>query len=441
MEQYIDPIENPKAQDNNRALWKGVIISIFVLVLLIPISYIRELITERATRQAEVTEEISRKWSGPQTISGPVLVVPYYEHIKKDGKDIAQKSMAYFLPDQLQVDGEIQPETRNRSLYKVSLMKSEMVLKGRFKSLNLQALQLNAESMIWGEARLILGFSDMKGLAKDVRLSWGQQDLLMNPGAQNSVSANGVSVPVSINATTETDFKVNLALKSSKYIYFNALGNNTDIHLKSAWTSPSFEGMPDTAELSKAGFNAHWKLVEASRPYPQQWKNTPVNLSAYTVGVRFANADENYIMTERIVKYAILFIALTFAIFFLVEMLQKLQIHPLQYGLVGIALCIFYVLVLSIAEYAGFNTAYAIASTATVALIGMYVWSIFRKASVSAAFTLGLAILYVYIFFLIQLEDMSLIFGSVALFLVVAAIMFFTRKVNWYNLGKREAVE
>ncbi|RQO30576.1 cell envelope integrity protein CreD [Taibaiella sp. KBW10] len=431
---------NDKGESNNKALWKGAIISIFVLALLLPISYIKDLIAERAGRQAEVTEEVSKKWSNPQTLTGPLLAIPYYERVKKEGKEHTQKSIAYFLPDDLQIDGAIQPEIRNRALYKVGLMKSELLMKGTFKPINLTALELNSEDMLWGEAKLILGLTDIKGLSKDVQLSWGTQALMMRSGIpQNNFANNGVSIPVSVNAGSETGFNIKLSLKSSKYIYFNALGNNTDIHLKSSWTAPSFEGMPDTTEIDKTGFNAHWKLVQASRGYPQQWKNNSVNLSGYALGVRFANADENYIMTERIVKYAILFIALTFAIFFLIEMLQKLQIHPLQYGLVGIALCIFYILVLSISEYAGFNTAYAIASSATVALIGMYVWSIFRKTSVSLAFTFGLAILYAYIFFLIQLEEMSLIFGSVALFLVVAAIMFFTRKVNWYNLGKRVA--
>lgn len=437
MEQHHQPTENYKSQDNNRALWKGLIIVGFVLVLLLPISFIQSLITERATRQNEVITEVSNKWAKPQTITGPTLMVPYYVATTIGGKTQTKKMAAYFLPDDIVINGTIVPESRKRSLYQVSLMKSNIALKGKFKALNVAVLDLRPEQMVWGEARLILGLTDLKGVAQDLDLNWGTQSVQMRAGLPvNDVAVNGLSAPVTISSNGEVNFDMQLVLKSSKHIYFKAWANNTNINLKSSWSSPSFEGMPDTVNSSGKGFDANWKLVQAARPYPQQWKNADANINAELVGVKFANANENYVMTERIVKYAVLFIALTFAVFFLIEMLQKLQIHPLQYGLVGIALCVFYVLVLSISEYAGFNTAYTIASIATIALIGMYVWSIFKRTSVSLAFICGLIVLYAYIFFLIQLEEMSLIFGSVALFLVVAAVMMLTRKVNWYALGK-----
>lgn len=442
METQIQTIEQPEQpgkprETDNSALWKGVIVSVLVLALLLPISYIRVLITERSERQMQVIKEVSAQWSGPQTLYGPVLAVPFYEKANKDGRTVTQKMYAYFIADNLHIDGAVQPEIRNRSLYKVSLMKSDIVLTGAFKPLNLTALNLAAGDLLWSEARLIVGLSDVKGLNKEVQLDWGADRIVMQPGVpENSLCTAGLSAPVTINPAAELKFKITMGLRSSDYMYFNLMAGNTDVTLRSDWSSPSFEGMPDTAEIGKKGFKAHWNLTQASRAYPRQWKHVAPNISNNKVGVRFANADENYTKTERVVKYAILFIALTFAIFFLIEVLQKIQIHPLQYGLVGIALCVFYTLLLSISEYTGFDTAYVIAALATVLLIGMYVWSIFRKPSIALSFTVGLAALYAYIYFLVQLEEMSLIFGSVALFLVVSAIMFFTRKVNWYQLGK-----
>lgn len=427
----------PKKNDNS-ALWKGVIVSILVLALLLPVSYIKMLVAERSERHEQVIQEISNQWAGEQMVSGPVLMIPYYETTQKDGRTVTQKMNAYFIADKLSVNSNILPEVRKRSLYKVQLMKSELRLSGTFKSLQLAALGLSTDMMLWGEARLLVGLSDTKGLSKEVQLDWGTDKLVLQPGVpENSLCTSGLSVPVKVNAEGSVDFNITMNVRSSRHLYFSLMAGTTDATLSSTWSSPSFTGMPDTAEITAKGFRAHWSLSQASRAYPRQWKQSVPNLGNNTIGVSFANSDESYIKTDRVVKYAILFIALTFAVFFLIEVLQRIQIHPLQYGLVGIALCIFYTLLLSISEYTGFDTAYIIASLATILLIGMYVWSIFHKPAVALSFTVGLTALYAYIYFLIQLEEMSLIFGSIALFLVVAAIMFFTRKVNWYQLNKR----
>ena len=432
------PMQESQPRRSDSALWKGAVISILILALLLPVGYIKILVTERSERHNQVIEEISRQWAGEQMISGPVLMVPYYETIQKDGRTVTHKANAYFIADKLEVNSAIQPEVRKRSLYKVQLMKSEVTIKGTFAALNVEALGLSTDKLLWNEARLIVGLNDTKGLNKEVQLDWGAQKLVMQPTVpENSLCTSGLSVPVTLSPAGTVAFTISMNVRSSRYLYFSPMGGSTDVALNSTWTAPSFVGMPDTAEVNGKGFKAHWSLSQASRAYARQWKQSVPNLGNNTIGVGFANADEGYIKTDRVIKYAILFIALTFAVFFLIEVLQKIRIHPLQYGLVGIALCVFYTLLLSISEYTGFDTAYIIASLATVLLIGMYVWSIFRKSAVALSFTLGLAALYAYIYFLIQLEEMSLIFGSIALFLVVAAIMFFTRKVNWYQLNKQ----
>lgn len=436
----------PKKENNfwetNRVLLKGAIIGILILVMLIPSAVITGLVKERAARQQEVIAEVSSKWAEPQTITGPVLMIPYNEYSNAgDGKTSMHKKLAYFLPDQLNINGKLLPEERHRSLYDVTLYRSDLTLSGNFDKLDLATLQISPEQVLWNEARLMIGLDDARGLEDEVLLQWNNSPSKLEAGLPvNDVITSGLNIPVAINAAQQATFSIRLKIKGSEYCRFIPVGKTTSVVLQSPWKNPAFEGryIPNnSAEISKDGFTASWKIMQASRPYPQQWTNGSRKLSESSFGVRLIQPTDSYAKTERSVKYALLFIGLTFAVFFFIELLQKKQIHPLQYLLVGIALTVFYTLLLSISEYTGFNIAYAIAATATITLIGLYVWSMFKKMKIAAGFTFALGSLYAYIFFLIQLQDYALLFGSIGLFLVVAFAMYSSRKVDWYNLNKK----
>ncbi|MFT4094485.1 MAG: cell envelope integrity protein CreD [Niabella sp.] len=233
----------------------------------------------------------------------------------------------------------------------------------------------------------------------------------------------------------ENTFAVNLKLKGSENLYFTPVGKTSIVNLSSKWKTPAFDGqyLPAPYSINDNGFTARWKVLQVSRNYPQAWLSGGYDLESAAFGVRLIQPADNYSKTDRSVKYAILFIALTFTVFFFLEIIQKRQIHPLQYLLVGFSLCIFYTLLLSISEYTGFNPAYLIAAPATVSLIGLYVWGIFKKAKVALAFIVALGGLYTYIFILIQLQDYALLFGSIGLFLIIAVLMYFSRKIDWYG--------
>lgn len=440
METNNIPQTDAKNGTGTKSLFKGLIIAGLILALMIPMLFIKNLVSERATRQIEVVQEVSNKWSMPQTITGPILMVPYYEKAKNDkGQQITRKYFAYFLPDELNIDSRLNPEKRNRSLYDVYLFQTKNKIQGKFNNLPIHKIGLSSEQLIWQEARLVLGISDLRGCSSNVQVQFGDQKLAMEAGIPpNGVVDSGLSTPIGLLPGKTYSFDLTLNLKSSEYLHFAGWGNATSVTMNSTWPTPSFEGnyLPETSDVSNKGFQANWQMSQTSRPYPQQWKSNSVNIKGTNFGVKLVDPSDTYAKTERVVKYALLFICLTFAVFYLIEILQNLQIHPLQYILVGFALCVFYTLLLSISEYLGFNTAYAIAASATVALIGMYAYSMFNKPRISIAFTFGLACLYAYIFFLIQLEEMSLIFGSLALFFVLAAIMYFTRKINWYAISK-----
>jgi inner membrane protein len=434
----------PKSNEANKALIKAAIIAALILVMLIPSSFISSLVTERATRQQAVIKDVSSKWATPQTINGPVLMVPYLHATKDfDGKTKIFKKIAYFLPDQLNIDGRIQPEDRKRSeIYSVPLYKTDVTLSGSFDKLDLAALNIPAEEIQWSEVQLLVGLNDTRGIEEETTLRWNNDNKNMESSfSENNFMQSGLSSKVPLNATDVFAFNIHLKVKGSEHLYFTPSGRNTDVKIQSPWENPKFDGqfLPNNnVKAKKDGFVAEWKIPHAARQVPQAWSDSKSNLGSYSFGVKLIQPTDTYVKTDRAVKYALLFIGLSFTVFFFIEILQKQQIHPLQYFLVGIALTVFYTLLLSISEYIGFNKAYAIAALATVSLIGLYVWNVFKTGKIALGFTTALAALYGYIFFLIQLQDYALLFGSVGLFLVVAIVMYSSRKVNWYQIGKKE---
>jgi inner membrane protein len=424
--------------DRHRILIKGLLIGFLTLLMLIPTVLIDHLVSERAERQQQVVSEVSSKWASAQTVTGPILMVPYMQTSKSgDGKEITARKLAYFLPEQLSINGQASPEVRKRSLYQVMLYRSSLQLEGSFAPLPLKSLYLAPEQMLWNEARLAVGITDAIGLEEEVAFKWGDSAGKMEAGVpENGALTSGLSIPVTVNPAGATAFSVSLRLRGSENLYFTPVGKTTDVTLQSSWQHPAFDGsyLPSSpAEISKSGFNAHWRVLASSRAYPQAWRDNQVDLQASNFGVRLIQPADGYVKTSRSVKYAILFIALTFAIFFFLELLQKRQVHPLQYLLVGFALCIFYTLLLSISEYTGFNIAYGIAATAVVSLISLYVWGLFHSVKTALGFTAALSGLYTYIYILIQLEDYALLCGSIGLFVIVAILMYASRKVDWYG--------
>lgn len=435
------PTHSSSFRENNQTLVKALIIAVLILLLMIPSSLIRNLVGERAGRQQEVIREISSKWAGAQTVTGPLLAIPYLATITENGKTITHKKTAYLLPSRLQIDGALQPEFRHRSLYEITLYRAGLSLSGSFSAADLGTLQLDPSRILWQETRLVIGLSDSRGLEDEVMLRWNESSQQLEAGQPVPESLPpALSCPVAWGPDRQATFHIRLRLKGSGYCYFTPVGKSTAVNLHSPWESPAFEGkfLPNSTTGSREkGFTAHWKILQASRPYPQAWAGSAPSVTESAFGVRLLQPADSYAKTERSVKYALLFIALTFTVCFFLELLQKKQIHPLQYFLVGIALVVFYTLLLSLSEYLSFNKAYVISATATVALIGLYVGSLFRKTGTALGFTLALGALYAYIFFIIQLQDYALLFGSIGLFAVVALAMYSSRKVDWYQVVRK----
>lgn len=419
-------------------LIKGFFIGFLILIMLIPVAMLSNLVWEREELQNKVTTEISSKWASQQTVTGPVMIIPYLEH--KDNSKQAEKKYLYYLPEKLDINGKLLPEVRHRSLYEVTLYRSDLLLTGTFDPAGIAKAGIAAEDILWDECYLVMGLDDARGLEDEVQLQWDTATHVLEAGLPgNSAVEKGLGSKVAFRAERKIPFRINIKLKGSSYLYFTPVGKTTEVVLTSPWKDPAFDGQylpSQPATITDSGFTARWKVLQVSRSYPQLWKDATYDIKSASFGVRLIQPTDGYAKTQRTIKYALLIIALTFTIFFFVEIFQKRQIHPLQYILVGIALCVFYTLLLSISEYTGFNTAYLVAATATVTLISLYVLGIFRQMKIMAGFATALGSLYAYIFILIQLKDYALLFGSIGLFVILAIIMFYSRKIDWYNTHK-----
>ncbi|MES2703550.1 MAG: cell envelope integrity protein CreD [Bacteroidota bacterium] len=431
---------SPSFWERNKVLNKGFLVAILILLMLIPGMFVSNLVTERQKRQESVVSEVSSKWAGQQTIVGPILMLPYKDYYKgTDGIVRETKKTAFILPDELHVNGSMDPQEKKRSLYSVMLYRSKLQLTGKFNMLPLQALQIPPDLVLWNEARLAITMGDLRGIEDQVHLDWNGAKLMLDAGIpENNLLKSGLSIPVAVNAQDQYTFSLNLNVRGSGLLYFTPVGKTTDVTLSANWKDPAFDGqyLPSTSTVTDKNFTASWKILPLSRSFPQAWRENGKNLAESAFGVRLIQPVDGYAKTFRSVKYAILFIALTFVCFFFLEIMQKRQVHPLQYLLVGFALIIFYTLLLSISEYAGFNIAYLIASLATVSLITLYASSIFKSGKTALGFGISLAGLYGYIFILIQSEDYALLFGSIGLFIIIAIIMYYSRKIDWYGVSR-----
>lgn len=429
--------------ESSKTLIKGLFTGILTLIMLIPAAFIQQLVQERKSRQQEVIQEVSDKWATAQTVKGPVLLIPYWENVVQADKSVTRvRKHACFMPEALTIGGVLNPELRHRSIYEVTLYRSSLNLAGTFPAPDLSSLAIPADNIIWQEATLVVGVDDLRGLEENMQLNWNGTDTVFEAGVpENGLISNGLSHSVAIAPGKPCSFSIDLKLKGSGQLLFTPVGKTTKVNIKSSWQHPSFEGKfipSESAAVTAKGFDAHWSILQVSSGIPRAFKDQQGNLDQSAFGVRLLQPADGYAKTQRSVKYALLFISLTFTIFFFIELLQRKQIHPLQYILVGLALCVFYTLLLSFTEYCGFNIAYSIAASATISLIGLYAWSIFKQGKTALLFTSALAALYGYIFVLIQLEDYALLFGSIGLFLILAVIMYYSRKIDWYGTLKQK---
>lgn len=429
-----------KQEKTNSVLIKALIVGSLILIMLIPMSFIQGLVTERKDRQADAIKEVSSKWAGPQTISNPYLVIPYKDstQLLYSKSEVTTKYLV-LLPENTSLKGDLFPEIRKRSIYKIPLYRTDLNMQGYFDLGRIEK-NIRPEDIIYPGIKICFGLKEFKGVEEAIRIKINDSLILMTPGIPvNTIDTLGLSAPVNINNSNlqgKLTYSLNLKIKGSEQIQFEPLSGNSDFSLKSSWPSPSFMGNQIPAEriVKDSGFTASWKFNEANLPFDLALKDKDISKNDLAFGVSMVQPTDGYLQTIRCVKYAILIIGLSFAIFFIVELMQKNPVHPIQYALVGLALAIYYTLLLSTSEFTDFGYAYLIAAVATVLLISFYAQSHFKNIKTASVFCGFLTMLYGFIYILIQLEDTALLVGSIALFIILATVMYITRKINWYKL-------
>jgi len=439
---------NPTPNHSNRILVKGLITGGLILLMLIPTIFIQNLISERQQRQKEVVKEVSSKWASTQNLSGPFLTVPYTQFVPgENGKIIPQKTNVILLPQSLKVESEMTPEKRTRSIYNVLLYKSNTNFNGAF---NIKIPKdIDTDNLDYANAKLCVALSDFMGIEEEVTINFNGEDLLLNPGLSvNDFGDVGLSVPIKFGPEDfqkSIPFHFNVKLKGSEQLHFMTLSATSRFKIQSTWPSPSFDGnlLPASRSVTDKGFEAEWSFNQANLPFGTVIEENTIkdkgNQLAF--GVSLVQPASQYDKTSRSVKYALLFIGLTFAFFFIIELMQRKPFHPVQYVLVGLALVIFYTLLLSISEYILFDYAYIMSALATILLITFYAKGHFMSWRTAGIFFGLLSGLYGFIFVLISLEDTALIVGSIGLFIILAIAMYASRKINWYGNSSVVAAE
>ncbi len=417
-------------------------ITLLMLLLMIPSSMITSIITEREGLNKHAVEEVSSKWAADQLITGPILTIPLeYEYEEKDEK-IRSIKYLYILPEALTIQGELSPTKLHRGIYEVVVYSSSLHFSGSF-DLDKKFDQRNFKKMRFDQAFLTLGISDLRGIEDEIIFQWDNQALEVTPGSSiRGVINSGITIHLpDIESSFDQlmDFKFAINLQGSQNLSFVPVGNITNVTLESAWPQPSFDGdfLPDERQVGDNGFLANWKVLQLNRNFPQSWiGGEPAQELTATFGVNLILPLDNYQKAMRSAKYAAMTISLTFLIFFLVEILHKRKIHPFQYILVGLGLCLFYILLVSITEHSNFNFAYIISAGAIVGMISLYSLSIFQAQRLTIILFISLLCLFSFLFVIIQLTDYALLIGGVGLTLILAMTMYFTRHINWYRLPK-----
>jgi inner membrane protein len=427
-----------------------------ILLLQIPLFLTDGVLVERRGYQRQATAEIAGIWGADQRVTGPVLAIPYAyptqvirskvvagKVVQVEETDLATAT-AYFLPETLTAGGPVEPEVRHRGIYDVVVYTTRLRLTGHFRP-DFSAAGIAVERIDWQKARVLLGVSDLRGVRSVSPLQFADSKACPFESADSTAGEFLPLVARVENAAADTrlEFAFEVALQGSERLQIAPVGKVTTVALSSSWPDPSFGGacLPVKRSVSSDGFKAEWETSHFSHGFPQSWTSRLINspemlrkIDAACFGVTFAQPVDGYRLAERAEKYGLLFFVLVFAMFFLFEVTAALRIHPLQYALVGAALCLFFLGFLALSELMAPGLAYGAAAAACTALVSLYAWSFLRTGLRTLIIGGGLSATYGYLYFVIQSQDYALVAGSAAMFALLALVMFCTRRINWYTL-------
>jgi inner membrane protein len=444
-------------------LGKALVIGFLIVVLLVPLAQVENLVGERVGSRQEAAQRVAESWGGVQTTAGVLLAIPVETTRVITEQSVAgresqrteiTRNVLYVLPDTLKVDADAEMSTRTVGLYDKPVYTARVQIEGEFLNRDFAHLlqEKQGREVKWAEARLLVLNSESRALRA--------VDDLMVGGDRAQVAADsyaglaGISTGVPLQAVregTSIPFSVKLTLTGSSQLRFLPLARKADISLKSKWPDPKFEGAPAplAPQISKNGFSARWSVLEINRNFGQSWYDSEVrpgepaemSFAQSAIGATFYESVDIYQRVYRAVHYAVLLIAITFLTFFLWEHLSGIAIHGMQYLMVGMALALFYLLLLALSEHLTFDIAYATSAGALVALITVYLTGVLKRLGLALGAGAGLATLYAMLYWILRSEDYSLLMGSLLLFGVLAILMIATRRIDWTNIARLKRAE
>ena len=418
-------------------------IGFLALVMLIPLAQVQGLIGERNALRDGAIASIAASWGGRQRFGGPVLAIPKRVRVQTSTGWITQESTEILLPDRLDIHGVLAPETRAYGIYTAPVYTSELKLSGEFLGDDFKALSGVETTYLWDRAELRLPVSDVRGIRRVSALRFAGAQYNFGPGSADVGNVSTITVSLDVFKLGLAEFKdkypfeLEMTLAGTQSLALLPLARRTEASLSAPWPDPSFDGafLPASRQVDAHGFEAHWQVLDLNRNFGQHWqqdaqRNQDVTASAF--GVALYQPASVYQQNDRAGKYGVLFIGLTFVAFFLFEVLKKLRVHPVQYLLVGVALTTFYVVLLALSEQIGFAFAYLAAAVAVVMIVAGYAGAVLHARRAGLNLGAMLALVYALLYGLIVSEQYSLLMGALALLAIVAALMYLTRKVDWY---------
>lgn len=423
------------------------LIGLLLLLMLIPLMLIRGVIEDREQYQEQALAGFRAGWGPAQSVLGPILVVPYLS-----GTGTHQhREYLHIAADQLNVVAELQPETRQRGLFHAVVFSAAVKLKGRFLVPPEALAELpELQRILWPEAFVLLGATDLRALKNDAALDWGGRRLSLGDAAEHNAACGnlfllaahpGLDGPPP--ADTPIPFETTLDLRGTGALRIVPIGRQLDVAMAGNWATPSFGGEIPPADylVSEQRFTADWHVASNAATGRWFWQSASradcgngsyeAVLPEGQLGVELLEAVPTYRMVDRTSKYGVLFLVLSFLTYFLFETIARIRIHIVQYGLLGLSISLFALLLISFAEPLGFDPAYALSSAAVMAQASLFTASVTGKRKLALVFALVLAGLFGFLYVVLSLESLALLAGTVALFALLSAIMALTRKIDW----------
>ena len=450
--------------------FKMLVIGFISLILLIPVSFVKDLIHERKKRKEVMITEVNREWGENVNIQGPILKIPYktykteFVYDEKQKKNIKKSvfdryEYLYVFPENLYMDVDLKVIPKRRGIYKTSVYKATTAIKGNFKQPDFKTYNIKPEDVDWTKAGFVFQTTNNKGIEERLRLKTSENtyDFFLKKARKESKpvqtyyrndndyeyyitqlsefeTGNMTNNPFAKNDSF--DFSMNYNVRGSQRFTIVPIGSTTEVKMRSNWKDPEFTGefLPGNEDKilpDGKGFEAEWKIIDYQRPFKKAYLKEVPAFDDYAFGVNLLVTVDDYLKTERSAKYAFLVIFLTFLVFFIIQNAGKIPMHAFHYFLIGLALVVFYTLLISISEHIDFNTSYLISATATVLLITLYSKAILQSKKFTAYVFSVISLLYLYIYVIIQLENYALLVGSIGLFIILAFVMYSSRKIKW----------